>query len=186
MILLATYFGLLNRFRGGLSPLIYDKYYPNKYLPRNFDYFVLFTLGLVSYGVALVPSLCISLAFWIGALDGWGKWIGQITDNAQTQNEKEGMLGIAQWIGQKLSPSNYYNECVISLSIRGLQWILLPYLVLFYYGYSHLWILILLGVSMPYAYMFATRYFNDGWTSGEVIYGVMQGFALSLILGGLK
>ncbi len=187
MILLMAYFGLINRIRGGLAPVWYADF--TKLLPRNFYYFILFTLGMYAYGLDIIPSSMIAFGFWVGSLDGWGKWIGEITNpDGYTQHEKEGLFGAAQWIGQKLSPQNYYRECLISLTIRGIQWAILPAIGFIYMGSSiieSVVFIIALGVGMPVSYVLATKWFKSGWESGEVIYGAMQGLGIYLmILGG--
>ena len=172
-------FSILNRIRGG--------WLVNDYKYFNTNWVIALFFGAIPYVVSGNAWFILAgaVAYLLGESDGWGKWIGHITNGGDSRNEKEGIFGIATYIGKLVSPTNYYIECVISLAIRGIQWWILYAIVLYIAGVSIttcILFTIILGSTMPLAYILATKYMYDGWEGGEIIYGGFMGVALYYII----
>ena len=174
--ILIVLFAILNRIRGGW--LIQD----SKYFNSNWMAALIF--GAIPFIISGNSWFILvgGIAYLLGESDGWGTWIGYLTERYDTRAEKEGILQTIfnVNVGRFFSPFNYYVECVINLSLRGIQWWALYAIVLWYSGVSVETSLIFafgLGSLMPLAYILA-----DDWEVGEIYYGGFIGMFIYYVL----
>ena len=177
---------VINRMRGGWESTWFMKLIPF----RNADY--LFFIGVLIYLYTSNINLAILLAlgFYIGAADGWGKWIGTITDKVNIDYEKEGIGGVITYISST-TEKDFLHRAYVALALRGAQWYILPMLVLHYAGYISILNAVLISFILGAVWVYVCdkaktlpiyRMPNCAWEWQELINGGIQGLALLLIL----
>lgn len=166
----------------------------------------LFLIGLFSIFINIWAAVAVGVLYVLGESMGWGKWIGGIMHQntgpatpeelADLEGRDNGIHFIANTIISETK--NYYDYCIIALSLRGFYWFGLMFLPLVIGGFLsfplYLVFSILLGIAFPISielgrwskdkFTIDTKYFKvmGHWEHSEIWYGLFQDIVLITIL----
>lgn len=181
-------FACLNRLRGtGGIPVI-----------KNGGPIAAVVFGLLIYLLTLNPILGVAtaVAYFVGEMFGWGKWIGAITlfsssqedyNNSDIKQRKTGKDNGIHFLANLIfkETKHFKGYTILALFLRGLYWWIPVYLVFVFFGFvlpfNAAIATVAMAATFPLSFIIAYKVNKDQyWQYGEWIYGLCQGTILML------